>query len=488
MKQTLHLKVSQQLSLTPQLQQSIRLLQLSTYELNEEIERIVQENPMLELGGDSGNDLDARAEDQVDSVSLGLSDAERESETAVPSVESVSAVEIDRDHISDDFQAYDLYRGGRENSDEDNDGIPLAANPLNLREHLNLQISLCQITEREKRIVGLLIDSLNEDGYLKQDLSELIDLLPHELEIGMNNLQAALSHLQLLDPSGVGARDLKECLAIQLRALPEDTPCRDQALLLVNDHLDRLASHDFAQIKKLLGCDDDKMRSIHSLIVSLDPKPGAIFSGSAARYIVPDVVVTKFNGEWGAILNPEAMPRLSINRLYAELLRGNRDDSARRLAGQLNEAKWLIKNIHQRANTILRVSNAIVDRQRQFFEHGEIAMRPMVLREIAEILELHESTVSRVTAQKFMRTPRGIFELRYFFGSHVATDSGGACSATAIRALIKQLVQQENTKKPLSDSKISEILEKQGIVVARRTVAKYRELMQIPPANLRKSF
>lgn len=487
MKQTLQLKVSQQLSLTPQLQQSIRLLQLSTHELNQEIERIAQENPMLELG-DSNNDWDVRAGNQVEPVTSGLSDAEKESTSAATDVENDGAVEIDRNRASDDFQAYDAYRGGRENSNEDNEGIPLAANPLNLREHLNLQISLSQITEREKKIVGLLIDSLDDNGYLKQDLNELIDLLPLELEIGMNNLQAALAHLQLLDPPGVGARDLKECLAIQLRALPEDTPYREQALLLVNDHLDRLASHEFVQIKKLLGCDDDKMRSIHSLIVSLNPKPGAVFNGATARYIVPDVVVTKSSGMWVANLNPEAMPRLRINRLYADILRGNRDDSARRLSGQLNEAKWLIKNIHQRANTILRVSSAIVERQRQFFEHGEIAMRPLVLREIAEILELHESTVSRVTAQKFMRTPRGIFELRYFFGSHVATDSGGACSATAIRALIKQLVQGENVKKPLSDSKISELLEKQGIVVARRTVAKYRELMQIPPANLRKSF
>ena len=487
MKQTLQLKVSQQLSLTPQLQQSIRLLQLSTNELNEEIERIAQENPMLELG-DGLNNWDARTNDPEEPDSSGVSDTEVKTEPTALSVENDSAVEIEQGRVSDDFQTYDFYHGGRESNDEDNDDIPVAANPLNLREHLNLQISLSQITEREKKIVGLLIDSLDDDGYLKQDLSELIALLPLELNIGLDNLQTALARLQLLDPLGVGARDLKECLAIQLRALPADTPCRDQALLLVSNHLDKLASHDFAQIKKILGCDDDKMRSVHSLIVSLNPKPGAVFSGSAARYIVPDVVVTKMNGAWAANLNPEAMPRLSINRLYADILRGNRDDSARRLAGQLNEAKWLIKNIHQRANTILRVSNAIVERQRQFFEHGEVAMRPLVLREFAEILELHESTVSRVTAQKFMRTPRGIFELRYFFGSHVATDSGGACSATAIRALIKQLVQEENIKKPLSDSKISQLLEKQGIVVARRTVAKYRELLQIPPANLRKSF
>lgn len=487
MKQTLQLKLTQQLSLTPQLQQSIRLLQLSTHELNQEIERIAQENPMLELV-DTNMDWDTPVGKQTELVSTGLSNLEKDSVPEDSSVENQETVGIDHNRELDDYQAYDYYPVGRENSNEDNDDFPLAASPLTLREHLILQISLSQITEREKKIVELLIDSLNDDGYLKQDLYELMDLLPRELEIGINDLQAALAQLQLLDPPGVGARDLKECLAIQLETLPEDTPCRDQALWLVNDHLDRLASHDFIQIKKLLGCDDDKMRTIHSLIVSLNPKPGEEFGSTAARYIVPDVVVAKINGAWVANLNLEAIPRLSINRLYAEILKGNRDDSAKRLNSQLNEARWLIKNIYQRANTILRVSNAIIERQRQFFEHGEVAMRPLVLREIAEILELHESTVSRVTSQKFMRTPRGIFELRYFFGSHVATDSGGACSATAIRALIKQLIQEENIKKPLSDSKISTILEQQGIVVARRTVAKYRELMQIPPANLRKSF
>ena len=241
-----------------------------------------------------------------------------------------------------------------------------------MREHLNWQVSLSQIAEREKKIVGLLVDSLDEDGYLKQDLSELIDLLPRELEIGVHNLQAALVHLQRLDPPGVGARDLKECLTIQLRALPEVTPCRDQALLLVHDYLDRLASHDFAQIKKILGCDDKEMRAIHSLIVSLNPRPGAEFSSPTARYIVPDVVVTKDKGAWIVSLNPEAMPRLDINRMYAEILKRNRDDSARRLIGHLNEAKWLIKNVHQRANTILRVSNAIVERQRQFLSMGKL--------------------------------------------------------------------------------------------------------------------
>jgi RNA polymerase sigma-54 factor len=256
---------------------------------------------------------------------------------------------------------------------------------------------------------------------------------------------------------------------------------------VVREYLEILASRDFVQIKKRLACDDESLRAIQKLITSLNPKPGIQFNAQNERYIVPDVTVSKKNDIWVVKLNSNAFPRLSINRLYANILKQDHH-SARGLIDQLNEAKWLIKNIQQRSHTILRVSSAIVERQQQFFEHGAVAMRPLVLREIADTLNLHESTVSRVTTQKFMYTPRGIFELKYFFGSHVATDTGGACSATAIRALIKQLIQEENSKKPLSDNKISNMLERQGIIVARRTIAKYREALQIPAANLRKSF
>ena len=374
-----------------------------------------------------------------------------------------------------------------DNNDE-YDFPQLSSESLSLREHLNLQLNLSHITERDKKITGLLIDSLNDDGYLAQDLEELVSLLPPELEIDIDDLNTALERLQHLDPPGVGACNLKECLVMQLQALPKDTPCRDQALLIVNDHLKSLASRDFSGIKKLLRCDDNDLRIVQSLITHLNPRPGAEFSYAVAHYIIPDVIVTKTNSTWVANLNPEAMPRLRINHLYASILKRSHTNPAQQLFSQLDEAKWLIKNVHQRFDTILRVSRAIVERQRQFFEHGAVAMRPLVLREISDTLDLHESTVSRVTTQKFMRTPRGTFELKYFFGSHVATDTGGACSATAIRALIKQLVNAENTKKPLSDQHISEILGQQGIVVARRTVAKYRESMQIPSANLRKSF
>jgi RNA polymerase sigma-54 factor len=286
----------------------------------------------------------------------------------------------------------------------------------------------------------------------------------------------------------VGARDLKECLLLQLKSMSYDTPHRELAIKVVTRHLNVLASHDYVVIKRILKCDDHTLRAVQKLIVNLNPRPGADFSASSTRYVIPDVIVNKINGVWTANLNRDAMPRLNINRFYANILGQKGEETSQELSNQLNEAKWLIKNLQQRASTILNVSNAIVERQQQFFEHGEIAMRPLVLREIAESVGLHESTISRVTTQKLMHTPRGIFELKYFFGSHVTTDAGGACSATAIRALIKQLVQKENPRKPLSDNKIASLMEEQGIVVARRTIAKYRESLQIPPANLRKSL
>lgn len=490
MKPTLQFKLSQHLTLTPQLQQSIRLLQLSTVELNQEIERMVQENPLLELDDSMGNDaaeyrttvLDSPAE-LLSADLLGTSD---ETPAEMPATEADPGTKSVTDE-TDWFEDDGVSRNTRDDDDE-RDFPQQAAEPPSLREYLNSQVSLSQIPERERKIVGLLIDSLNDDGYLAQDLEELVSLLPPELGISIDDLHIALEYLQHLDPPGVGARNLRECLVMQLRALPEYTPYRAQALVLVNNHLDSLASRDFCTIKKLLPCDDECLRSIQHMITRLNPRPGTAFSSTVARYIIPDVIVTKVNGSWVANLNPEAMPRLKINRLYADILKCSHDDSARRLASQLHEAKWLIKNVHQRFGTILKVSSAVVERQRQFFEHGAVAMRPLILREIADILDLHESTVSRVTTQKFMRTPRGIFELKYFFSSHVATDTGGACSATAIRALIKQIVNAENAKKPLSDGQISEILGQQGIVVARRTVAKYRESVQIPPVNLRKSF
>lgn len=481
MKPTLQLKLSHQLKLTPQLQQSIRLLQLSTIELNEEIERIVQENPLLELQDSSTvsvNDdtLNSSSEDNNESESLQTSDSENSSE-------------FEEEYADDREFHQDDYSGNYTAEDTDYDGPQIAAKPVTLREHLLSQVACLQkITEFNRKIIGLLIDSLDDDGYLTQTIDEINSFLPSELGITQTDLETALKCLQELDPAGVGAHNLQECLALQLQAIPEKTPYRKEAYTIISDYLHIWASHDYGQIKKSLGCDDKALQGIQKLIMHLNPKPGAQFNTLIERYIVPDIIVKRKKGIWVAELNTAALPRLTIHHLYANTLNQIQNGLENNLAGQLSEAKWIIRNVQQRAQTILNVATAIVTRQQQFFEHGEVAMRPLVLREIAEILNLHESTVSRVTTQKFMHTPRGIFELKYFFGSHLTTDSGGACSATAIRALIKELVQQENPKKPLSDSKIATILIQQGIIVARRTIAKYREILQIPPANLRKSF
>ncbi|MCL4682222.1 MAG: RNA polymerase factor sigma-54 [Rhodocyclaceae bacterium] len=472
MKQTLQLKLSQHLALTPQLQQSIRLLQLSTLELNQEIENFLQENPLLEredepapetpLYSASGDALQAPTE------SLDGAMPEPNFGDASPADWEGGGTSAARDDRNDDEPSY----------------AEIQAAATSLRDHLGTQLAMMPLSERDRSLVRLLIEALDDDGYLAQSLDELVDMLPPELEVDLDDLQIALKHLQNFDPPGIGARNAAECLALQLANLAE-SKTRDLALKIVRNHLDQLAARDYVRLRKAVACSEDELRDAQALIRSLNPRPGAQYSPAETRYVVPDVVVRKVRGQWTASLNAEAMPRLRINRLYADILQGSRGSG---LASQLQEAKWLIKNVQQRFETIQRVSQAIVDRQRQFFEHGEVAMRPLTLREIADQLGLHESTISRVTTQKYMATPRGVYELKYFFGSHVATEAGGAASSTAIRALIKQLVGAEDGKKPLSDAQLAEILGQQGIVVARRTVAKYREAMNIPPVNLRKSI
>ena len=478
MKHSLQLRLSQHLTLTPQLQQSIRLLQLSTLELNQELERFLQENPLLE------RDEGAPDVMPVPGGLTGSSVAEAPVEAA-PAAEDAPAQSDGDVFTASRDEPYGT--GGREDADDD-DYPQVAAESPTLRRHLISQLSLTKLSERDRTLVTLLIESLDEDGYLGLDLAELDEMLPEELDVEPEELQIALKHLQHLEPTGVGARNLGECLALQLAAMPGTVPFRAEALDVVRNHLEALAARDFARLRKALRCDDTMLRGVQKLITSLNPRPGREYASDDTRYVVPDVIVRKVKGMWVASLNPDAMPKLRINRLYADILSRARGSGSQQLASQLQEAKWLIKNVQQRFDTILRVAQSIVDRQRHFFEHGEVAMRPLVLREIAEALDLHESTVSRVTTQKFMHTPRGIFELKYFFGSHVNTESGGSASSTAIRALIKQLVHAENSRKPLSDSQLSEILGQQGIVVARRTVAKYRESLQILPVNLRKTL
>ncbi len=471
MKQGLQLKFSQQLTLTPQLQQSIRLLQLSTLELNQEVELMIQTNPLLErveAGGDEG------------------SGPSGEFETTAPADASLS-------EESPKVELADLEWGdapGFGQGDDDDDGFVIQTPEAvpSLRDHLLWQLNLTQLVERDRQLVALLIDDLDERGYLTQSLDDIHAMLPPELGVAREELGIALKYLQSLEPSGVGAIDLADCLQLQLQHMPAQTPGLGLAVQIVQHELTALAAHDFTGIKKRLRCDDAALRIAHDLITHLDPRPGEAYGVNDTRYIVPDVIVSKVKSQWIARLNTDAMPRLRVNQLYADMLTRHRDAGSQQMAGQLQEARWMIKNIMQRFDTILRVTQCIVDRQRHFFEYGEVAMRPLVLREVADAVELHESTVSRVTTQKFMMTPRGIFELKYFFGSHVNTDAGGACSATAIRALIKQLVSAEDAKKPLSDGQIAEMLGQQGIVVARRTIAKYRESLQIPPASQRKAL
>jgi RNA polymerase sigma-54 factor len=470
MRPALQLRQSQQLALTPQLQQSIRLLQLSTVEINQEVARLLDENPLLER------------EDEDVAQPYAHGDAPTSAASAESSAQDSESRQSGEEWWESSFAT------SASSDDDDEPHSEVAADTPSLREHLLWQLNMSQLDLRDKKIVGLLIDALDENGYLSQPLEEIAELLPEELDISLDDLETALAQLQHLDEPGLAARNLSECLALQLKALPEDTPGRELALRLVPQHLGLLAAHDFAKLKKVLRCDDQSLRAAQVLIVQLNPKPGEKYQSRAADHVVPDIIVERYKNTWRARLNPEAMPRLRVNQMYANILQQRGEKNAQQLSGQLQEARWFIKNLQQRFDTILRVSQAIVERQHHFLEHGEIGMRPLVLREIADQLELHESTISRVTTQKFMRTPRGVYELKYFFSSGLATESGGACSSTAIRALIKQLIGEEDAKQPLTDSRISEILAQQGILVARRTVAKYRESLHILPVNLRKSL
>jgi RNA polymerase sigma-54 factor len=515
MKQSLQLKLHQQLTLTPQLQQSIRLLQLSTLELSHEISQMLQENPMLErldgedrFDGNFGENVAEKQEKPYDIPASRVagevsssnstdhnndhcnehpgeqpaadSRQERSTEDAAPG----------RDDIYDDMAWGNRATASASGSDDDDEEHSFQqADPsqTGLHQHLIDQLALSPLSQRDRQLITLLIEALDDDGYLTVPLEELQTLFPEEMELEPIELSTALKLLQSLDPTGVGARNLGECLWLQLRALPAETPNLEKAKQLVSQHLTLLADREYGKLKRALHLADDELTGLRRLITSLNPRPGAKFSSSNTHYVAPDVFVKKVKGVWLVSLNAEAMPKLRINELYAGILRGNKEGNSS-LGTQLQEARWLIKNVQQRFETILKVSQAIVDRQRLFFEHGDVAMRPLTLKEIADTVELHESTISRVTTQKYMMTPRGLYEFKHFFGSSLATEEGGATSSTAIRALIKQFIESEDHAKPYSDNTLAEQLGKQGFVVARRTVAKYRELLNIPPANQRKSI
>lgn len=507
MKPSLQVRLSQHLALTPQLQQSIRLLQLSTLELHQEVEQMLEANPFLEMEEDAGPTFEPMTERLSASEQAGERETERSTEVEssgnddTPGVDSVELGATEREDWEngtegDDFDGIREQPSSSSAGNNDNDDFdPHERNSVgeSLQDHLHRQVLGMRLSDEDAAAVKVLIESLNDDGYLDDPLEDIAASLAGEDEEQreelLERLRCALKWLQNMEPLGVGARDLSECLTLQLRAMER---CEAQmiAILICKQHLELLARRDMKKLMAATGADDELIKEAQALIVACEPKPGRQFARAEANIIVPDVIVQKSGRNWKVVLNPEVMPKLRINDLYAQAIRGNRSAGGANgaLSSRLQEARWFMKNIQQRFDTIQRVSQAIVERQKSFFTHGEIAMKPLVLREIADELGLHESTISRVTTAKYMATMFGTFELKYFFGSSLNTEAGGNASSTAVRALIKQLVAAEDTAKPLSDSQLSKMLEEQGIQVARRTVAKYREALRIAPANLRKAM
>ncbi len=457
-RQSLELRQHQQLALTPQLQQSLRFLQLSTQELELEVAQALNDNPLLER--EEEYDTEAGAE------------------------------------VANDAQAMDerwtmlgsANRAGNNNADEETER-PETALTETLQEHLQEQLRLTRAQPRDCALVSLLIDELDENGYLLTSLDEILAFLPAELDVGLDELQAALRLLQSFDPPGVAARSLSECLALQLDHLPVNASFPAQVLALARkiaaDHLPLLATGNLNRLRDALACEHDTLLSAHALLLQLEPKPAKEWATSTAAYITPDVLVRKIRGRWIVSVNPAVMPRVRINRVYEGLL--GEAPAAPAMQAQLQQAHGLIKSVNQRFVTIVRVMQAIVDRQMDFFEQGHSGLRPLQLRDLAQELDLHESTISRATKQKYVQTPWGVLELKRFFSSALQTDDGQSTTPSAVQMLIHKLIEGESGKKPLSDSKLAALLAEQGVVIARRTVAKYREAAGIEPAIVRKA-
>ncbi len=481
MKPSLQLRVGQSLSMTPQLQQAIRLLQLSSLELQVEIQEALESNPLLEVEEDYDYDAPEAVIRSNDDDSREISELENRDIPEDLPVDSQWEDTFEHQHTGP--------ATGSGNADGDFERDSEDSSSDSLQQHLLWQMRLTPFTETEQAIATTIIDSIEDDGYLKCTLDDIQQSLGEEFaEVELDEIETVLHRIQHFDPVGVGARDLRECLLIQLR-LYDASALQQIDLLteLIDKHLDTLAKRDYVLIKRALKVSDDELTELVRSIQLLNPRPGSAIQTDNTEYIVPDVYAKKVNGHWRLSLNPDNAPRLQIAEHYAQLI--NRADSSAEntyLKNNLQEARWFLKSLQSRNETLIKVTEAIVERQKDFLDHGEEAMRPLVLADIAETVEMHESTISRVTTRKYLHTPRGIFELKFFFSSHVGTESGGECSATAIRAIIKKLVAAENPRKPLSDSKIADILGEEGINVARRTIAKYRETLLIPPSNERK--
>jgi RNA polymerase sigma-54 factor len=442
------LRLRQHLTLTPQVQQALRLLQMSALEFAQEMEEALAANPFLEENTEAPPALTEAPMQEV----------------ILPQEPAAAPAPADRE--------------------QDDWGMGTEVQP-SLQDHLREQLRMSRISERDRALAEMVIDSLDEDGYFKATFDELVALLPQGHDVLPEEFAAALKLVQTLDPAGIGARTLDECLRLQLENLPGDTACREVAIALTN-HLTLLANREWARLQHAIGCNEKDLHTARALIRSLDPKPGAQFGATEARYVIPDVIVRKQRDRWVALINPASLPRLRLNRTYAEAL-GGRNGANQSLARHLQEARWLLRSIEQRFATIQRVADAIVARQRGFFEYGEVAMKPLTLKLIAGELGLHESTVCRVTNNKYMATPRGLFEFKHFFSRRLATENGGAASATAVRAVMKELIAAEDPKSPLSDAELARLLAQQGLKVARRTITKYRALMRMPSVDVRRA-
>jgi len=486
MKQSLQLRIGQHLTMTPQLQQAIRLLQLSTLELQSEVQEALESNPMLEQDegnpGEVADGSDARQDDR------GVNGSDKD--TPVSASENTETIP---DELPTDSNWEDVFDTGATSFSAPEAGAgrdatdTITVSGAGLQDHLVWQLELTHFSDTDRQIARIIIDSINDDGYLATSVTDIHAHLDPELDIELDEIEAVLHRVQQFDPIGVAAVDLQNSLQLQLQQYENDTPWLAEARLLVRDYFGLLSNRDFNKLGRKMKLTTDDLQHVITLIQSLNPRPGSAFNTTEPEYIVPDVYVVKKKGKWLVELNIEATPKLRINSLYAGMIkRGNTSKDNTYLRDNLQEARWFLKSLQSRHDTLLKVANCIVDRQQAFFEHGEEAMKPMVLRSIADSIEMHESTVSRVTTRKYMHTPRGIYEFKYFFSSHVSTESGGECSATAIRAIIKKLVAAENPAKPLSDSKMANVLAEQGINVARRTIAKYRESLAISPSNERK--
>jgi len=445
------LRLRQHLTLTPQVQQALKLLQMSALEFAQEMEEALTANPFLE------ENPDAQAQPLRDAASV--------DDVVVPQETTSSGPAIDRD--------------------QEDWGATTESSPT-LAQHLRDQLMISQMGERDRALAHMIIDSLDEDGYFKMPFDELAALVPPEHDVRPEDFMPALRMVQSLDPAGIGARTLEECLCLQLQSLPEDTPGREVALKMCQGHLPLLANREWARLQHAVGCDEATLHTARALIRSLDPRPGQRFGPQEARYVVPDVIVKKVRDRWAAIINPASLPRVRLNRAYAEAIQ-SRSTSNQSLSRHLQEARWLLRSIEQRFATIQRVADAIVARQRGFFEYGEVAMKPLTLKLIAGELGLHESTVCRVTNNKYMATPRGLFEFKHFFSRRLATENGGAASATAVRAVMKELIAAEDPRAPLSDAELARLLAQQGLKVARRTITKYRALMRLPSVDVRRA-